>query len=150
YAWPHLIPPATAARNITERHMRIMNSYVTSPLIHMNAMNNPKMQGGPFIALNGGRVDEIRNLRDRTKKDRAHLFALSAAIGELDNMLRANAKGFSLHPLYAEVPDILRGYVELCYDLNQHPSFRLIEPLLYKSRYYDESMQSLMLSEIKT
>jgi L-ascorbate metabolism protein UlaG (beta-lactamase superfamily) len=149
YAWPYLIPPATAARNITERHMRIMNSYVASPDVHMNAVNNPKMRGGPFIALDGGRVNEIRALRDRTRRERAHLFELSAAIRELDNMLCSNAKGYSLHPLYAQVPDILRGYVELCYDLNQQPSFRLIEPLLYKTRYYDESMQSLMLSETK-
>lgn len=27
YAWPHLIPPANAARNITERHLKIMDSY---------------------------------------------------------------------------------------------------------------------------
>jgi L-ascorbate metabolism protein UlaG (beta-lactamase superfamily) len=150
YAWPHLIPPATAARNVAERHMKIMNSYVNCPQIHINAVKNPRMQGGPFIALSGGRVDEVRALRDRTKTERAHLFELSAAIGELDNMIRSKAKGFSLHPLYSEVPDILRGYVELVYDLNHQPSFRLIEPLLYQSRYYDPSMQSLMLSAIQS
>jgi len=150
YAWPHLIPPATAARNITERHMRIMNSYVNGPQIHLNAVNNPKMRGGPFIDLGGGRVDEVEKLRDDIKSKRAHLFELSAAIGELDNMLRSHAKGYSLHPLYPQVPNILRGYVELCYDLNHQPSFRLVEPLLYKSSYYDESMQSLMLSAIRS
>ncbi len=150
YAWSHLIPPATAARNITERHMKIMNSYVSAPQIHISAVKNPKMQGGPFIALTGGRVNDVRELRDRTKTKRAHMFELSAAIGELDNMIRTNAKGFSMHPLYSQVPEILRGYVELCYDLNHQPSFRLIEPLLYKSRFYDESMQTLMLSEIKS
>ena len=44
------------------------------------------------------------------------------------------------------VPDILKGYVELVYDLNNNPSFRVVEPLLYQSRYYDRSAQSLMLS----
>jgi L-ascorbate metabolism protein UlaG (beta-lactamase superfamily) len=150
YAWPHLIPPATAARNITERHMRIMNSFVSAPQIHLNAVKNPKMLGGPFIDLAPERVDEIRALRDRIKTDRAHLFELSAAIAALDSMVRENAKGYSLHPLYSQVPDILRGYVELCYDLNHQPSFRLIEPLLYQSRYYDQSMQSLMLSVIRS
>lgn len=150
YAWPHLIPPATAARNITERHMKIMNSYVSAPQIHLNAIKNPKMLGGPFIDLGGGRVDEIRALRDRIKTERAHLFELSAAIGALDSMVRENAKGYSLHPLYPQVPEILRGYVELVYDLHHQPSFRLIEPLLYKGRYYDRSMQSLMLSAIKS
>jgi L-ascorbate metabolism protein UlaG (beta-lactamase superfamily) len=40
----------------------------------------------------------------------------------------------------------LRGYVELAYDLNNAPVYRLIEPLLYHSPYYDESAQSVMLS----
>jgi len=148
YAWPHLIPPATAARNITERHLKIMDSYINAPAIHANAVKNPKMLGGPFIDYSGTRVDEIRSLRERIKGERAHLLELSAALGSLDVILRETAKGYSLHPLYAKVPEILRGYVELVYDLNNHPSFRIIEPLLYKSRYYDRSQQSVMLSKI--
>jgi len=42
YAWPHLIPPATAARNITERHMKIMNSYVSNSQIHLSAVTIPR------------------------------------------------------------------------------------------------------------
>jgi L-ascorbate metabolism protein UlaG (beta-lactamase superfamily) len=148
YAWPHLIPPATAARNITERHFKIMDSYINAPQIHANAVKNPKMQGGPFIDYGGKRVDEIRALRDRIKQERSHLLKLSAAIESLDGILRDTAKGHSLQPLYQKVPDILRGYVELVYDLNNHPSFRLIEPLLYSSKFYDRSQQSLMLSTI--
>jgi Diiron non-heme beta-hydroxylase N-terminal domain len=30
YAWTHLIPPATCARNLTERHFKIMDSYITA------------------------------------------------------------------------------------------------------------------------
>lgn len=150
YAWPHLIPPATAARNITERHLKIMDSYINAPMIHANAVKNPKMLGGPFIDYNGKRVDEIRALRDRIRKDRAHLIELSAALQSLDGMLRETARGYSLQPLYQNIPGVLRGYVELVYDLNNHPSFRLIEPLLYKSRFYDRSQQSLMLSRISS
>jgi L-ascorbate metabolism protein UlaG (beta-lactamase superfamily) len=148
YAWPHLIPPATAARNITERHLKIMDSYINAPQVHANAVKNPRMMGGPFIDLQGGRVDEIRALRDRIRRERAHLLELSSAIGALDAMLRDSAKGYGLQSLYPRAPDILRGYVELVYDLNEHPSFRLVEPLLYKSRYYDRSQQSMMLSAI--
>src|SRR5579871_2414689 len=148
YAWSHLIPPATAARNITERHMKIMDSYISSPQIHANAVKNPKMLGGPFIDYEGKRVDEIRDLREQTRQRRAGMFELSKALVDLDTLLRSKAKGYSLQPLYAEVPPILRGYVELVYDLNNHPSFKLIEPLLYRSTYYDSSSQSLMLSLI--
>jgi L-ascorbate metabolism protein UlaG (beta-lactamase superfamily) len=150
YAWPHLIPPATTARNITHRHFKIMDSYISGPQIHANAVKNPKMLGGPFIDHGGKRVDDIRELRDRTKRERAALIELSEAIDSLDSMLRSAAKGYSLHPLYDKVRSPLRGYVELLYDLNNHPSFRLIEPLLYRSHYYDPSKQSIMLSTIST
>lgn len=42
YAWSHLIPPATAARNLTERHLKIMDSYINGPQVHANAVKNPK------------------------------------------------------------------------------------------------------------
>ena len=148
YAWSHLIPPATAARNVTERHLKIMDSYVNAPQVHASAVKNPRMRGGPFVDYGGKRVDEIRMLRDQTRRARPQLLELSAAITALDEMLRTKARGFSLQPLYGMVPGILKGYVELGYDLNNNPSFRIIEPLLYKSRYYDRAAQSLMLSVI--
>lgn len=149
YAWSHLISPATAARNITERHLKILDSYIAAPQIHANAVRDPKMLGGPFIDYPCGRVDEIKALRRQTAEKRAHLIALSKALSDLDALLRQKAKGYSLQPLYTEVPAILKGYVELVYDLNNHPSYKLLEPLLYRSQYYDRSAQSLMLSLTK-
>lgn len=148
YAWSHLIPPATAARNLTERHLKIMDSYINAPQVHANAVKNPKLLGGPFIDYGGKRVEEIKALREQTKRQRSLLIELSGAIASLEELLRTQARGFSLQPLYEKVPDLLRGYVELSYDLNNHPSYRIIEPLLYDSRYYDRSAQSLMLSVI--
>jgi L-ascorbate metabolism protein UlaG (beta-lactamase superfamily) len=149
YAWAHLIPPVTAAMNIVGRHLKIMESYVKAPQVHAAAVKNPAMLGGPFIDYKEPRVAEIKALIDKTKKDRGHLIALAAAVQQLDDMLRQEAKGFSLEPLYAKVPELLRGYVELVYDLNNQPSFRFIEPLLYRSPYYEPSAQSLMLSLIR-
>jgi len=146
YAWSHLIPPATAARNVAERHLKIMDSYISAPALHANAVRNPKMRGGPFIDYDGKRVEEIKELRERTKQEMAHLLRLSNAISELNEMLRVNAKGFSLQAMYPMVPEPLTGYVELNYDLNNNASFRLFEPLMYRSEYYDRSAQSLMLS----
>src|SRR5215813_12015648 len=93
YAWSHLIPPATAARNMTERHMKIMDSYINAPMVHANAVKNPKLLGGPFIDYQGKRANEIRELRDETKRQRPHLMQLSAAIASLEEMLQAQAKG---------------------------------------------------------
>jgi len=148
YAWAHLIPPVTLSRNITERHLKIMESYIESPETHEAAVKDPKLLGGPFMDFKPRQVDKVAELRERTLRERSHLITLSRAIEELDALLRHKAAGFSLEPLYSEVPEALRGYVELVYDLNNQPSFRLIEPLLYKSPYYDASLHTMALSEI--
>ena len=148
YAWAHLIPPATLSRNMTERHLRIIDSYLESPETHEAAVKDPRLLGGPFMDLKQRRVEDVKTLRERTLRERGHLVTLSRAIEQLDALLRQKAAGFSLESLYAEVPPALRGYVELVYDLNNQPSFRLIEPLLYKSPYYNCSLQTIALSEI--
>ena len=148
YAWSHLISPATAAMNIAHRHLKIMQSFVTAAQVHVAAVANPKMLGGPFISHGSERVPEIQALISQTKHDRAQMIAFAEAIQQLEDLLRTRADGHSLEPLYESVPELLRGYVELVYDLNDHPSFRLIEPLLYHSPYYDVDAQSMMLSLI--
>jgi L-ascorbate metabolism protein UlaG (beta-lactamase superfamily) len=149
YAWTHLIQPATAGRNILERHLNIMRSFIQAPQVHAAAVRNPAMTGGPFISHAPGRVKEIAALIDRTLHEQSDLLVLARAVSELDAMLRTEAKGFSLEPLYSRVPEPLRGYVELVYDLNHNPSFRLLEPLLYRSPYYKPSLQSLALALIE-
>lgn len=148
YAWPHLIPPTTAARNLTERHLRIMQSYISAPQIHANAVKNPKMLGGPFIDFKEDKTDAIRDLIDTTKRDSALLLKLSEALSELDKMLSAEASGTSLQGMYPKIPELLKGFVELYYDRNNSPSFRLIEPLIYQSPFYSDKNQSILLSTI--
>jgi L-ascorbate metabolism protein UlaG (beta-lactamase superfamily) len=145
YAWSHLISPATAAMNVTGRHLKIMNSYIQSPQIHGAAVANPKMLGGPFMDYPTDRTREIEALRSRTLARQARLIALSEAIKEVDRLLKANAKGFSLEELYKKVPGLLKGYVELTYDLNNNPSFRFFESLLYESEFYNKEAQSIAL-----
>ncbi len=145
YAWAHLISPATAAMNVVGRHLKIMNSYIQSPQIHAAAILNPKMRGGPFMDYSGSRVEDIRQLRDNTLSRQSELIELHDAIICLDKMLKEHGKGFSLESLYEKVPEILKGYVELVYDLNNNVSFRLFESLLYHSSYYNKRSQSIAL-----
>jgi L-ascorbate metabolism protein UlaG (beta-lactamase superfamily) len=149
YAWPQLIQPASAAMFIANWQLNIMRSYIKSPQIHAAAVRNPAMLGGPFIDYEGKRVDEIKALLDKTVAEQSLMIALAEAIKALDNLLKSEAKGFSLEPLYERVPSNLKGYVELVYDLNNNPSFRFIEGLLYRSPYYDTSRQSISLSLIE-
>ncbi len=147
YAWAHLISPATAAMNVVGRHLKIMNSYIQSPQIHAAAVLNPKMLGGPFMDYKRSRVEDVKKLKNETVLKQDDLIRFAEAVFQLDNMLRAYAKGYSLEDLYPKVPDILKGYVELVYDLNNNPSFRFFESLLYKSEFYKKSSQSIALWE---
>ena len=148
YAWSYLIPPLTAACNIAERHLRIMQSYVQNPQIHAQAVKDPKLLGGPFIDLDGIQVSEIQELINQTKKDCAELILLHDAFKELDKSLQVEAQGDSLESYYARIPTHLKGLIELVYDLNNHPSIRLIEPLLYQ-KYYSTEGQRIALSDTK-
>lgn len=145
YAWTHLVSPATSAMNIAGRHLKIIDSYVQSPKIHQAASKNPKMLGGPFMDYKTERVEEVAGLKKNTLEKAGMPIAFAAAVIELDEMLRANAKGYSLEALYPKVPELLKGYVELVYDLNNQPSFRFFEPLLYKSKFYNKELQSIAL-----
>lgn len=145
YAWPHLISPATAALNIKERHLKIMESYIKNPMVHAAAVKNPKMLGGPFINYPSERVDDIKALYDETKTSKSGILAFADAIQELNTRLQKEAVGYSLEPLYEKIPDVLKGFVELYYDLNNRPNFRFYEYLLYQSEYYDETSQSIAL-----
>ena len=149
YAWSHLVSPATAAMNIKERHLKIMQSYIKSPKTHAAAVKRPEMLGGPFIDYEGGRVNEIKDLYDDTLDKRQNMLELYESIHELNTMLQKNAIGYTLDPLYKDVPESLQGMVELYYDLNNRPNFRFFESLLYNSKFYDESTQSITLQLVE-
>ncbi|WP_217602937.1 MBL fold metallo-hydrolase [Chitinophaga sp. GbtcB8] len=144
YAWSHLISPATAAMNIVNRHLKIMSSYVSAPAIHASSVKNPKMRGGPFIDLNGERVDEVKQLINDTMQSRSHMIELAKSITDLEKILKEKGTGYSLEALYPDVPENLKGLVELVYDLNNNPTYRFYESLLYRSEFYNKSSQSIV------
>ncbi len=145
YAWSYLIPPATAARYLTHSQIPVMESFIAAPQVHASALQDPAMRGGPFIHHDANRAPEIQALLETTRTEQQKLLALSEAIAALEKLLAAHPTGASLEPLYAQMPEALRGFVELVYDAQHHPSLRLMEGLLYRSDYYDPSRQSIAL-----
>ena len=145
YAWSHLLSPVTASLNVSKRHTDIMESYLLNPEAHAQAVLNARMRGGPFMDYATQRTDEIQELMNNTRRDRRPLFEFADGIRQLCELLAANAKGFSMESLYEKVPPVVRGYVELHYDLQNNPSFRFFEALLYKSRFYDKAAQRIAL-----
>lgn len=148
YAWPHLISPATLAMNIAGRHFQIMQSYLDTPEVHAAAARDPRFLGGPFIDYDRDRTSEIAELMEETRSFRARLIEFQDAYREFDALLSAEARGYSLEPLYQRVPEPLRGHIELVYDLNDRPGIRLMEPMLYRSALHDPKGQSVVFSRI--
>lgn len=149
YAWPYLIAPATAALYVANAHLKIMRSFVAAPQVHVAAVRNPALLGGPYVNYGAERLAEIEQLIVQTLEEQTVLLELAAAIAELEALLRERADGHSLESLYSHIPAPLKGYVELVYDLGNQPTFRIIEGLLYTSGFYQPGQQSFLLSLIE-
>jgi L-ascorbate metabolism protein UlaG (beta-lactamase superfamily) len=146
YAWPHTVAPVQAAMNLAFLQLPMLESYLQSPQVHIAASSNPELRGGFFVNIGEDRVDEVRDLVKSIKTDRAGMLRFAQAVAEAQDLLRANATGFDLTPLYPKLPPELGGMVELAYDTDNHASVRFLEPLAYHSHAYDESRQSVQLS----
>jgi L-ascorbate metabolism protein UlaG (beta-lactamase superfamily) len=146
YAWLLTVAPVQAAMNLAFVQVPLLESYLQSPQVHINASRNPELRGGFFVNIEEGRSGEVRALLSAIKHDRAGLLRFAEAIAEAEEIVRQSATGFDLTPLYAKLPAELSGLVELAYDTNNQPSVRFIEPLVYESSAYTEERQSVQLS----
>ena len=143
YAWPYLIPPVTGARHMTNTHKRIMSSFINNYKLHIMAVNQPGMAGAEFLNCSEEQVNDIKKLIERIDVEYEDMVELSDAVRELDDLLRKHTSGESIEYLYEKVPECLKGYVEIFMDMYHNPSYRLIESLLYKSKYYKKCLQSV-------
>lgn len=145
-AWLHLLAPVPAAMNLANLILPMLDSYVQRPELHESAVANPRMKGGFFVDVPPARAAEVEALRDEIRRENGPPLELAAAVKDAENLLRAQATGYDLTPLYAQLPPALRGYVELVYDVDNRPSLRFLEALLYRSRYHRPDRQSVQLS----
>lgn len=142
--WSDLISPAPYSMHLQHYQIKVLTSYLANPEIHLKACRNPKLMGGPFVDIAAERAGEVQQLLDSMKSQTDNL-ELARAITEVYEHLSREAKGQSLEPFYEKLPEALRGYTELLYDYYNHPILRLIEGLLYESRYYKKELQSVRL-----
>lgn len=148
YAWTHLISPATAAMNALYRHVTIMESFIKAPTLHAEAIRTPSLRGGPFLNCSPSEVEKIKDLLDETKARQSQQIKFAEGLKEATRTVLKLADGGSLTPIYQSLPDIVKGYVELCYTIGGSADLRIIEPLLYKSPIYDQSLQSSVIHQI--
>jgi hypothetical protein len=146
YAWLHTVSPVPAAMNLAFAQIPLLESYLRSPKVHVNASRNPALRGGMFVSIEASRSEEVRELLASIKRDRAPMLDLAAAVVDAEEIVRQGATGFDLTPLYPKLPPVLAGLVELAYDTNNQPLMRYLEPLAYQSGFYTEDRQSVQLS----
>ncbi|MDP4489531.1 MULTISPECIES: MBL fold metallo-hydrolase [Pseudoalteromonas] len=143
YAWPYLIPPVTAARHVVNTHRRIMQSFVKNYKLHILASKESVLTGGEFLNCTEDQVSDIQALIEEQNERCGDLIELSDAVKHLDELLYSHTSGESIEYIYAKIPEPLRGCIELFLDMEHRPSYRIIEPLMYRSAYYKPTLQSL-------
>ncbi|MFI0479422.1 MBL fold metallo-hydrolase [Actinomadura sp. 9N215] len=146
YAWMHNVAPVQSAMNLAFLQVPLLESYLQSPQVHINASVNPELRGGFFVNIPEDRSGEVRELLASIRRDRAEQLRFAEAIAEADELVGQEATGFDLTPLYPKLPPELAGLVELAYDTSNQASIRFMEPVLYESSVYSEDRQSVQLS----
>lgn len=149
YAWPHLIQPITYAFNLKGRHIPIVESFIKNAELHRKAVLDPKMLGGPFMDFDERKMEWVVSHVDHLKENNKDLLELADMFLELNKILLEQAVGGSIDSIYKQMPEEVKGFVELFYDINNNPSYRIFENLIYKSKYYKTESQGFKFYEIK-
>jgi L-ascorbate metabolism protein UlaG (beta-lactamase superfamily) len=146
YASLLTVAPVQAAMNLAFMQVPLLESYLQSPQVHVKASQDPGYRGGFFVNIAEGRSGEVRDLLAAIKHDRAGMLSFAEAISQAVEIVRQEATGFTLNPLYPKIPAELAGLAELTYDTSNQPSVRFMEPLVYESNAYTEGRQAVQLS----
>ena len=94
FAWPHLISPTQHALNMAFRHLPLMTSFISNPKIHISAMQDPMMLGGPFVDLPEHAVPLVKELLERTRDEGSHLIHFAQELRAFDKAIQERAKVF--------------------------------------------------------
>ncbi|WP_405135474.1 MBL fold metallo-hydrolase [Nocardia sp. NBC_01388] len=131
-AWAHLLAPHTYARNLVARHVPRMREVLHDAQARADASG----------------AGDAREWLDAVIGQSPHLIELGAAITQLDTLMLSQTGGQDLEPLYAQVPEPLRGRVELVYNRYNQPGVRFLEAILYRGPYYDPGLQAVRLERV--
>src|ERR1044071_5129424 len=109
-AYEKMVAPHLLAM-VLKSQIDLLTSYVRFPAQHLKARLDPALLGGPWVDYPTDRSQEAEALRQDMIARCAPQLELAAGIKALDELLRREAVGGSLGPLYARVPDAPRGFV---------------------------------------
>ncbi len=148
-AWSRLVAPVPASLHLMNYQLKTLRSYLANPEYHVNANRDPDLVGGAFVDITPDRAHEVAELLAKTEAVQARSLELARVVTDYQNWLADEATGQSMEPFYREMPELLRGRVELVYDYYNRPTARFVEGMLYGSEFYDKGLQSLRISTLK-
>ncbi|WP_444922429.1 MBL fold metallo-hydrolase [Microbulbifer sp. CnH-101-G] len=147
HAHLYLMAPLSASCFL-QKQLNIMRSFVKMPQAHLAALQNPNMIGGEFIDYPLEKVSDIELLISNITSDNFELISLYESLSDLIKRISTKQDKKGLEELYLEIPELLKGFIELTYDIHHQLSFRPLEPLLYSSDFYKLNTQKLCLSNV--
>ncbi|NPD22927.1 MBL fold metallo-hydrolase [Corallococcus exiguus] len=148
-AWWMTVAPMPASLHLQAYLLPLLKAYLQTPDFHAKAAKDPELSGSSFVGIAPERAEEVRALMQRMTTAQEDNIKLAEAFDEFQTQLLAEAKGQSLEPLYARLPDVLKGKVELVYDYVNRPSMRVHEGLLYRGPHHKTELQSMRLRRLK-
>jgi hypothetical protein len=91
----------------------------------------------------------MRELITVSKHNLTDMIQFGSDLRHALRLVMKNADGFSIEKYYAELPDSIKGYVELTYSLAGSPDIKVFEALLYSKKVHRPDTQSALLYQVK-
>jgi len=148
YVWCHLASPVQLALNLAFRYTPSFRSFIANASVHEAASKNPKNLGGSFMELTRADVPAVKKLSQETQEKLGHLYRFAEDLFSLDRKLQEET-GHSLDRVYESLPPTLAGMVEVSYDMNHHPSVRVLEELAHSGGLNSEAGQEISFASVR-
>lgn len=141
-AWSQLVPPHTAALNLVRRQIPLLEGFLASPEVHRSAAADPRFYTASIVGSLAASTESARRLLDHMRQS-TELLQFGAGLVEAHDVVAGLATGQPLATLYPQLPEAVRGFVELAYDTSGRPQLHIIEPFVYRSELSVRSRQTL-------
>lgn len=150
YAQPWLYSPKTAAFLLINEKLPLLEQYLEDSDIANQANQWQELKNAAFVALDNKHFNAVENLYNLMKGCLQKHHDFIATFFELNEAILKNDSIEQAEQLIKTLPEGLRPYVEIYYELNHQLQFSLSEPLLYHSNYFLKDKQSIRLYSTTT
>ncbi len=97
--WSDLISPVPASLHLVNYQLKLLESYLADPDVHVKASQNPKFYGGRFVDVPASRAGDVRELLEGMKDSQRESIKLAGAVIDFANYLDREAEGQSLRAI---------------------------------------------------